>query len=191
MEKDIFEDTKMSRNGRMPLTKAVAESVLGESLDNVVMYDFCNNCVNKRNYNGLYVVATRQMSGMAAKFVDLCAKSSVIAGRVPVAVVAKTYESEYSMNYNSRGCDVAGNVIFYDPKTKKYSGFRRGWMPVCSHLCRYAASEQALYDVMNEVGRSFGKVESFAGQKIVVTQENARKTFWSAITDFVSKTFSK
>ena len=191
MDKDIFEGTKQPCDGRAPLTKEMAEFMLGESLDKVVMYDLVNNRASQRIYNGAYVVATGQMLGMAAKFKDLCAKSSVIAGRVPVAVVAKTYESEYNMNYNSRGCDVAGNVIFYDPKTKKYSGFRRGWMPVCSHLCRYAASEEALYDMMNEVGLFFKKVESYAYQKSAVQQQEAKKTFWNVVTDFVNKTFSK
>ncbi|MBR2011826.1 MAG: hypothetical protein IKA08_00975 [Alphaproteobacteria bacterium] len=188
---DIFENTKKPRNRRAPLIRADAEFILGEPLSNVVIYDFINKRIDKSIYNGHCIVGGRLVTERAPKIKELCAKSSVIAGRVPVAVVAKTYEPEYGMRYSSLGDYVAGNIIFYNPKTKKYSAFTRGWMPFCEHLCRFAAAEQALYDVMDGISRNFTRVESYAYQEENTTHQSARKTFWNAITDFVGKNFSR
>ncbi len=189
--KDIFEENNEMQNGRAPLSRAMAESVLGEWLDNVVFYDLINNRPNRRTYNSCYVVGNSDMINNAARFKKLCAKSSVIAGRVPVAVVAKTYLEHRGLDYSSRGTAVAGNVIFYDPETKKYSAFTRGWMHCSCHVCNIAASEQALYDTMDDVVRFFGRVEFSAGKKVVVTQDTAKKTFWNTIADFVVKKLSR
>lgn len=192
--KDIFEETNKPRDGRAPLSRAVAESVLGESLDNVVIYDLINNRANRRTYNSHYVVGSVTMSTNAARFKKLCANSSVIAGRVPVAVAAKTYLQHRSMDYSSRGTAVSGRVIFYDAETKKYSAFTRGWMHCACHVCNVAASEQALYDTMNTVVSDFRTVEKFTGQKVVVPQvpqDAAEKTFWNKIVGFISKNRTK
>ena len=39
MLNDIFENTKTPRDGRLPLSRKMAEFMLGESLNNVVIYD--------------------------------------------------------------------------------------------------------------------------------------------------------
>ncbi|MBP3316467.1 MAG: hypothetical protein J6L70_02610 [Alphaproteobacteria bacterium] len=189
--KDIFEETTNPQNGRVPLTRAMAESVLGESLDNVVIYDLINNRPNRRTYNSHYVIGGNTMATNATRFKNLCAKSHVIAGRVPVAVVAKTYLQHRSMDYSNRGTAVSGKVIFYDPETKGYAAFTRGWMHCGCHVCNVAASEQALYDAMNVVVSDFRNVESFTGQRAVVARDTAKKTFWNTIVNFVGKKRSR
>ena len=162
---DIFEDTKTPRNGRAPLTKKVAEFMLGESLDNVVMYDIVNDRKNKRYYNGHYVVGGNFLRDDVPQFKKLCEQSSVLAGREPVALVAKTCLYRFGVAYNLHGWDVVGNVIFYEPKTKTYSAFTQGWMLCGKHKCNMAASEQALYDVVTRVARDIKTVESFCYKK--------------------------
>ena len=162
---DIFEKTKTPRDGRLPLSRQMAEFLLGESLDDVVLYDLVNGCANRRSYNTHLIVGMGNINGFVPHFKELCSQSSVLMGRVPVAVAAKTYSQHRSLDYHRRGLDVAGNVIFYDAQSRKYSAFTRGWMHCDSHYCNVAASEQALYDVMNAVTRRFKMVESFAYQK--------------------------
>lgn len=162
---DIFENTKKPRNRRAPLTKKVAEFMLGESLDKVVMYDIINDRKTKRYYNGHYVVGGNVVSDNILQFKKLCGQSSVLAGREPVALVAKTCLYRYGVAYNSHGWDVVGNVIFYEPKTKKYSAFTQGWMLCGEHKCNMAASEQALHDVITRVARDIKTVESFCYKK--------------------------
>lgn len=187
--KDIFEETMRPRDGRAPLSRAVAESVLGESLDNVVIYDLINNRANRQTYNSHRVVGHSAMATNAERFKKLCAKSPVIAGRVPVAVVAKTCSETSYMAYKKCGHHVVGNVVFYDPDTKEYSAFAQGWpWTYCRcHPCSVAASEQALYDAMDNVVCVFDDIEFRIGPKVVVAQDTTKKTFWNTVVDFVSK----
>ena len=154
---DIFENTKTPRNGRAPLTKKVAEFMLGESLD--------NDRKTKRYYNGYYVVGGNFLRDDVPRFKKLCEQSSVLAGREPVALVAKTCFYRFGAEYHSHGWDVVGNVIFYEPKTKTYFAFTQGWMLCGEHRCNMAASEQALYDVVTRVARDIKTVESFCYKK--------------------------
>lgn len=162
---DIFENTKTPRDGRMPLSRQMAEFMLGESLDNVVMYDIVRGKINRRMYNNTMVVGGRSIMSYIPRFQDLCRQSSALAGRMPVAIAAKTYLNNGTMDYNKRGYKVAGNVIFYDAATKKYSAFTRGWMPCSVHRCNIAAAEQALYDAVWHMTNCFTAVEPFIRQK--------------------------
>ena len=162
---DIFENTKTPRDGRMPLSRQMAEFMLGESLDNVVMYDMVRGKINRRMYNNTMVVGGRSIMSYIPRFQDLCRQSSVLAGRMPVAIAAKTYVNNGTMDYNKRGYKVAGNVILYDAATKKYSAFTRGWMPCSVHRCNIAAAEQALFDAVWNMMNGFTTVEAYVPQK--------------------------
>ena len=162
---DIFENTKKPRDGRLPLSRKMAEFMLGESLNNVVMYDLIQGQINRRWYNDSPVIGGQGIKIRIQRFQDVCRQSSVLAGRVPVAIVAKTYLDNRTMDYNKRGNKVAGNVIFYDAATKQYSAFTRGWKPCFEHRCDIAAAEQALYDAVWHMTNCFSAVEPFIRQK--------------------------
>ena len=162
---DIFENTKTPRDGRLPLSRQMAEFMLGESLNNVVMYDLVQGKINRRWYNNTMVTGGRSIVSYISRFQDLCRQSSVLSGRVPVAIAAKTYLDNRTMDYNKCGYKVAGNVIFYDAATKKYSAFTRGWKPCFEHRCYNAAAEQALYDAVWHMTNCFSAVEPFVRQK--------------------------
>ncbi len=166
---DIFENTKTPQHGRLALSKEMAEFMLAGHLSNFVIFNLVTESVHLRSYNGHVVAGVSHIKKLAPKFKDFCAQSSVMAGRTPIAVIAKTYlhsRDEYgTLNYpySPVGRRIAGNVMFYDPVSKpNYSLLPGGWIPCGERACTISASEEALLEVFNRITSDTRSLESFA-----------------------------
>lgn len=166
---DIFENTKTPTAGRLALSKEMAEFMLGGRMSNFVIFNLVTESVHQRLYNGHVVAGVSHIKKLAPKFKDFCSQSSVMAGRIPVAVVAKTYlhtRDQYgtpSYPYTPTGRRIAGNVMFYDfGANPKYSLLPGGWIPCGARACSIAASEEALLEVFNRITSDTRSLESFA-----------------------------
>ena len=143
---DILEDTKFPRDERPALTRKRAEFMLGEPIKNVVIYDCRTQKFNRHMYNGCFLMGRKSIGRLMPEFTQLISQGGGADGRIPLAIVAKTCDwyGESYHDYNHRGYDIAGNVIFYNPNERRYTVFSYSWMYCGSRSCVASASEEAV-----------------------------------------------
>ena len=144
---------------RAALTKMKAEFMLGESLQDVVMYNFITGGIDKTRYNNEAVIGNRQIQEYALQMLQNCKTNPAMLMREPVAVFAKTYDCNYTNTftdrrffitppYNANGKCIAGNVIFLNKSTNNYELLPQGWFYAGGKNCKGSASEEAILSVM-------------------------------------------
>lgn len=145
---------------RPELTVGMAEKLLGDKLDYMVMYNMKTLKPLKDTYNEQKVIYGGQVSYLAKSFEDLYAQY-VSADKKPMWVAIKSVsawdDKGYDLlkpapGYDSFGRLIIGNVIFYDFKQKKYTTLypNGSWIRVGRKDCRTAVKESLLntFDVL-------------------------------------------
>ena len=139
---------------RPELTVGMAEKLLGDKLDYMVMYNMKTLKPLKNEYNTHKVIYGGQVSYLAASFKDMYAQY-VSRDKKPMWVAIKSVsawdDKGYDLlnpapGYDSFGRLIIGNVIFYDFKQKKYTTLypNGSWIRVCVKGNRDAAKESIL-----------------------------------------------
>ena len=139
---------------RPELTVGMAEKLLGDKLDYMVMYNMKTLKPLKNEYNTQKVIYGGQVSYLAASFKDMYAQH-VSHDKKPMWVAIKSVsawdDKGYDLlnpapGYDSFGRLIIGNVIFYDFKQKKYTTLypNGSWIRVCAKGHRDAAKESIL-----------------------------------------------
>jgi hypothetical protein len=139
---------------RPELTVGMAEKLLGDKLDYMVMYNMKTLKPLRNEYNTHKVIYGGQVSYLAASFKDMYAQY-VSRDKKPMWVAIKSVsawdDKGYDLlnpapGYDSFGRLIIGNVIFYDFKQKKYTTlYQNGsWIRVCVKGHRDAAKESIL-----------------------------------------------
>jgi hypothetical protein len=139
---------------RPELTVGMAEKLLGDKLDYMVMYNMKTLKPLKNEYNTHKVIYGGQVSYLAASFKDMYAQY-VSRDKKPMWVAIKSVsawdDKGYDLlnpapGYDSFGRLIIGNVIFYDFKQKKYTTLypNGSWIRVCVKGHRDAAKESIL-----------------------------------------------
>lgn len=145
---------------RPELTVGMAEKLLGDKLDYMVMYNMKTLKPLKDTYNEQKVIYGGQVSYLAKSFEDLYAQY-VSRDKKPMWVAIKSVsawdDKGYDLlkpapGYDSFGRLIIGNVIFYDFKQKKYTTLypNGSWVRVGRKDCRTAVKESLLntFDVL-------------------------------------------
>ena len=127
----------------------IMQKGLGEELGNFVLYNCISKKINRSAYNGCRVVGAKMIQKQMPEFQEVFAQNHAFDGRVPVAIVAKTTFKDGSYCY--RGFSIAGNVVFYAPKTSGLSLLSNKCFFTGSRSCGVAASEEALYQTFNYI----------------------------------------
>ena len=127
----------------------IMQKGLGEELGNFVLYNCISNKINRSAYNGCRVVGAKLIQKQMPEFQEVFAQNHAFDGRVPVAIVAKTTFKDGSYCY--RGFSIAGNVVFYAPKTSGLSLLSNKCFFTGGRYCGVAASEEALYQTFNYI----------------------------------------
>jgi hypothetical protein len=141
------------------LNRKKIEELLGEKFENVVMYYLDTNKLNRKVYNASPVVGYKQIQETISQITQDCANSSELSNRELLAVFAKTVDCNYSdwfINrvffrvppYDMNSKCIAGNVILFNNKTRKYETVPRGWFYAGGKNCRGSASEESVLSVM-------------------------------------------
>lgn len=139
---------------RPELTVGMAEKLLGDKLDYMVMYNMKTLKPLKNEYNTHKVIYGGQVSYLATSFKDMYAQY-VGRDKKPMWVAIKSVsawdDKGYDLlkpapGYDSFGRLIIGNVIFYDFKQKKYTTLypNGSWIRVCVKGHRDAAKESIL-----------------------------------------------
>jgi hypothetical protein len=139
---------------RPELTVGMAEKLLGDKLDYMVMYNMKTLKPLRNEYNTHKVIYGGQVSYLAASFKDMYAQY-VSRDKKPMWVAIKSVsawdDKGYDLlnpapGYDSFGRLIIGNVIFYDFKQKKYTTLypNGSWIRVCVKGHRDAAKESIL-----------------------------------------------
>lgn len=127
----------------------IMQKGLGEELGNFVLYNCISNEINRSAYNGCRIVGAKLIQKQMPEFQEVFAQNHAFDGRVPVAIVAKTTFKDGSYCYH--GFSIAGNVVFYEPKTSGLSLLSNKCFFTGSRSCGVAASEEALYQTFNYI----------------------------------------
>ena len=149
---------------RPELTVGMAEKLLGDKLDYMVMYNMKTLKPLKNEYNTHKVIYGGQVSYLAASFKDMYAQY-VSRDKKPMWVAIKSVsawdDKGYDLlnpapGYDSFGRLIIGNVIFYDFKQKKYTTLypNGSWIRVCVKGHRDAAKESILNTLEVSVTKS-------------------------------------
>ncbi len=127
-DKTVLSNAAMD-GSRPALTVGMAEKLLGDKLDYMVMYNMKTLKPLKNEYNTQKVIYGGQVSYLAKSFKDLYAQY-VSTDKKPMWVAIKSVsawdDKGYDLlnpapKYDSFGRLIIGNVIFYDMKQKKYT----------------------------------------------------------------------
>ena len=129
----------------------IMQKGLGEELGNFVLYNCISNKINRSAYNGCRVVGAKLIQKQMPEFQEVFAQNHAFDGRVPVAIVAKTCMPIENYSYRYGGMFIAGNVVFYEPKTSGLSLLSNKCFFTGSRSCGVAASEEALYQTFNYI----------------------------------------
>lgn len=121
----------------------IMQKGLGEELGNFVLYNCISKKINRSAYNDCLVVGAKLIQKQMPEFQEVFAQNHAFDGRVPVAIVAKTTFKDGGYCY--RGFSIAGNVVFYAPKTLGLSLLSNDCFFTGRRSCGIAASEEALY----------------------------------------------
>lgn len=152
-DKTVLSNAAMD-GSRPELTVGMAEKLLGDKLDYMVMYNMKTLKPLKDTYNEQKVIYGGQVSYLAKSFEDLYAQY-VSRDKKPMWVAIKSVSSwddkgydllKPAPGYDSFGRLIIGNVIFYDVKQKKYTTLypNGSWIRVCVKGHRDAAKESIL-----------------------------------------------
>lgn len=152
------------KGNRPALTKMLAEFMLGETLQDVVMYNCITGAVDKKRYNNEAVIGARQIQESAVQMLKNFESSPVLSAYQPVAVFAKIYDCDYTNVFTDRrffrvppfnpdGKCIAGNVIFLNKATNKYEPLPNSWFYVGGKTCKGSASEEAMLSVVKLLGQ--------------------------------------
>ena len=119
-----------STDGSRPaLTVGMAEKLLGDKLDYMVMYNMKTLKPLKDTYNEQKVIYGGQVSYLAKSFKDMYARY-ISTDKKPMWVAIKSVSSwddkgydllKSTTQYDYLGRLIIANVIFYDMKQKKYT----------------------------------------------------------------------
>lgn len=140
-----------SQDSKPGISPFRVKHVLQEPYKNIVLYDCIHGKINRMRYNGCPVVGQKQIVHYMSDFKSFCATNPAFTDRVPVAIVAKTYNFVCPYRYSEFGDSVAGNIIFYSPTTGKYSALPHGWFEAGRYFCHVAATEEALLKTVNYI----------------------------------------
>ena len=145
---------------RPELTVGMAEKLLGDKLDYMVMYNMKTLKPLKDTYNEQKVIYGGQVSYLAKSFEDMYAQY-VSRDKKPMWVAIKSVsawdDKGYDLlnpapKYDYLGRLIIANVIFYDFKQKKYTTLypNGSWVRVGRKDCRTAVKESLLntFDVL-------------------------------------------
>lgn len=145
---------------RPALTVGMAEKLLGDKIEHMVMYNMKTLKPLKNEYNTHKVIYGGQVSYLAMSFKDMYAQH-VSTDKKPMWVAIKSVSAwddkgydllKSTTQYDYLGRLIIANVIFYDFKQKKYTTLypNGSWVRVGRKDCRTAVKESLLntFDVL-------------------------------------------
>lgn len=127
-DKTVLSNAAMD-GSRPALTVGMAEKLLGDKLDYMVMYNMKTLKPLKDIYNKQKIIYGGQVSYLAASFKDMYAQH-VSHDKKPMWVAIKSVSAwddkgydllKPAIQYDCFGRLIIANVIFYDAKQKKYT----------------------------------------------------------------------